>query len=223
MEALEGEIDFFSEGQIEEASIIRTDLDSLLTSIKTSELKLASSYVKLGHLLNKVQTARYWLEWGHHSWGSYIDEVRDKIGRGRSQVYGILAAVEQLSPYVSELDMESMGVSRAQALARYVKRSGCRVTPFLLEQALNPKVTLAELTSSVSSALHEEDAPKGKWRDFGFFATAEEWKEIEQAMDAARRIDPPIEADTPDHVALKEIMLRFSQEFASTYADVLDN
>lgn len=222
MEAIEGVIDFFSEGQLEEASIIRTDLDSLLTSIKTSELKLATSYVKLGHLLNKVQTARYWLEWGFESWGSYIDEVRDKIGRGRSQVYGILAAVEQLSPYVSELDMETMGVSRAQALARYVKKSGCRVTPFLLEQALNPKVTISELTSCVSSALHEEDAPKGKWRDFGFYATKEEWLEIEQAMNCARRLDPPIQPDTPDHVALREIMLRLSQEFVGTYADLIE-
>jgi len=211
-EILGPEIDVFDD----EAETINSDINGLLTSIKNHELSLASNYVKLGRLLLRVQQERYWEGWGHSSFGQYIDSLRDYLDRARSQIYAFVAVADKLLPYVREQDLDSMGISRAQELARFVKQSGLKVPQHLLEAALDSKVKIGQLKIQVSEALHIKGEIQGTWWDpfgGGAYFTPDEKKEVQQAQELARR---DIQTDLPDHQQRKEIILAWAREFYSS-------
>lgn len=204
------EIDFFTE-----ESSIGSDIEALLDSISKHELKLSVSYIRLGMLLLRAQKTRYFN--GYPSLAQYFGYIGERIGRARSQIYAYLSAAERLLPYISESDLEKMGISRAQELVRYVKQSGLGVPDHLLVAALDPDVKLDKLHINVSEALHLKGEVKGTWYEpiLGFYVEPGEKAEIQAAIDLARNSDPSI-ASLPDHQQRKEIMLMFAREFMSS-------
>jgi hypothetical protein len=124
---------------------------------------------------------------------------------------------EKLLPSVSESDLDRMGISRAQELARYVKQSGRKVPEGLLELALDDKRTIEELHTAVLEQLSEKGEVKGKWWSpfAGSYYTPEEKLEVNQAMSAARDV-LGLGSDIPDHQTHKLILLAFAQEFLSS-------
>jgi hypothetical protein len=132
-------------------------------------------------------------------------------------VYAIISVAEKLLPSVCESDLDAMGISRAQELARFVKQSGRKVTPRLLLMALDNSRTIEELHSAVLEELQEKGEVKGKWwAPFaGSYYTPEEKLEIQQAMSAARNV-LGLGVEVPDHQAHKLILLAFAQEFQSS-------
>lgn len=214
---LEGEIDPFTEADQLEADTLSRDMDKTLEAIKGGELRLATSYAHLGSLLLKIQSRKHWITWGYESWGKYIDYVRERLGRSRAQVYNVLSVAERLLPSISEVHLEQMGISKAQELARFVKQSGRVVPQHLLEKAIDPKVAITELHVDVLEELHEKHDPKGQWFSFGgAYLLVEEKKEIQQAIELAKRVDPPIPHDQPEHIQIKEVFLRWAREFYSS-------
>jgi hypothetical protein len=108
-----------------------------------------------------------------------------------------------------------MGISRAQELARFVKETGRRVPADLLDAALDPNKNITELHVQVQEAMHVKEGPSGTWYEplGGAYYTPDEKKEVQQAIDLARRdIDPTL----PDHVIRKQVMLAFAREFYSS-------
>jgi hypothetical protein len=195
---------------------LQTEIDTLLFGIRNQELTLATSFARLGHRLHRVQAEKKWVDWGYASFGKYIDFVRERINRGRSQIYAILSCAERLLPSVSESDLDHMGISRAQELARFVKQSGRKVPEGLLLLALDNSRTIEELHSAVLEELHERCDPKGNWYDFGgFYILPDEKKEIEQAIGLAKTV-LGIANDVPEHQVRKLILLAFAQEFQSS-------
>ncbi len=196
---------------------LQTEIDSLLFGIRNQELTLATSFARLGHRLHRVQVEKKWVDWGYESFGKYIDFVRERINRGRSQIYAILSCAERLLPSVSEADLDSMGISRAQELARFVKQSGRKVPEGLLLLALDNSRTIEELHAEVLKSLNEKGETKGKWWspfEGGYF-TDDEKKEVQQAIDLARNL-LDLESDSPEHVIRKEVIMSLVREFASS-------
>jgi hypothetical protein len=204
-------LDVFSEPDLQ------AEIDTLLVGIRNQELYLATSFAKLGRMLHQVQTTHEWANWGFESFGRYIDDVRQKIAKGRSQIYAVLSCAERLLPSVSETDLDTMGISRAQELARYVKQSGLKVPQHLLSAALDKDQTIEQLHTAVLEELREKGEVKGKWWQAfqsGYF-TPEEKTDIQQTINLSKSV-LGIGAEVQDHVAHKLILLAWAQEFYST-------
>lgn len=221
---------------------LRNQIDELLDAIGEDQLRLATSYARLGRLLCEVSESEKWRDWGYESWGKYIQFVGNRIHRERSQIYASFTAAKNLLPLVSESDLETVGISKAIDLQKFVKQSGRNPAHVmikisaeeklalkfdadeisLLEFAKHPEVSGKRLHAAVLEALHEKGEVKGTWFDLGgFYATADEKKEILNAMSVARRVEPIIPDTDPEHVQRKAIFLRWAQEFAGTYSEEL--
>lgn len=207
----------------QEDIVLREEVDRLLSAIHNHELKLATSYVRLGNTLLKVRTKRCWEGWGFVSWGSYIDSLRERIDRARSQLYSYIAVSEILLPQVPEDVLESIGISRALELKRFATLSGKRITPELLATATDPKKGIAELRAAVFEAMHQkpDDVSKRYFDLCGFFCSSDERKEINRGFEVAAQVDPPISAETPEPARRLEVMLRLCREFVSTWEPTL--
>jgi UDP-N-acetylglucosamine transferase subunit ALG13 len=218
-----GEIDPFTDEDRSEADAISKDMEHTIDSIRSGELRLATSYARLGSLLLKVKQKQHWIYYGYQSFGKYIDDLRGKIGRQRSQLYNVVSVAERLLPSMTEADLEQIGVTRANELAKFVKQSGRNVTPELLEIALDPKQSVDKLHVAVMEALHQKADPKGTWWDAsGCYLLPDERKEVNQAIGLAMITDPPISRDLPDHEIWKHVILKFAREFYGTYVHLLD-
>lgn len=197
---------------------LQDQINGLLDSISSNELNLSKSYARLGRRLLEVQKGMYWHDWGFESFNRYVSSVGEKIGRGKSQVYAYVSVVERLLPYVSDTDLEAMGISRATELARFVKQSGRAITPSLLAAALDPDVKLDRLHTDVLEELHERGEIQGTWREYGgSYFLADEWKEVQAAIETAKRVDEDI-VSQPDHIQRKMVLLSWCREFVSTYS-----
>lgn len=223
---------------------LREQIEGLLEAIGEDELRLATSYARLGRLLCEVGETEKWRGWGYESFGKYIQFIGNRIHRERSQIYASITAAKHLLPLVSESDLEAVGISKAIDLQKFVKQSGrnparvmITISPeeklafkfdtdeiSLLEFAKHPDVSGKRLHAAVLEALYEKGEVKGTWFDLGgFYATSEEKKEILNAMSVARRVEPIIPDTDPEHVQRKAIFLRWAQEFAGTYSNITNN
>ena len=194
------------------------DIDKFVLAIRDDERELAASYVKLGVLLLRVRSTRYWLLWDFDSFGKYIESIRERVQKGRTQLYQCLGIAEKLLPIVGEEKLIQMGVSKAGELKRVMALTGRAPSEELVEKAINDDVGLQEVRAAAFEEAHAKpDKPGAYWDMGGFFLTPDERKEIEAAFDVARRTDPPIDQELPEWAQRKEIILRLSREYYGTY------
>lgn len=193
---------------------------SRLDSIKgEAQLRIA----RLGGLLAQLAEGDKYRALGYRSINQYIHEaVRPFSNLGATQLYACKMAAERLLPYVEANDIEAMGITNAHALANAVRLTG-RVPPKELVEAGKRQKT-EEFKATVATRFQfpqDDGAVRGTWRDLsGFYATAEEWAEIERAFECAKRTDPTIPVTDPEWAQMKEVMLRMCREYLSTYATV---
>lgn len=201
----------------------RIAVDRLLEDIRDNELGLAANYARLGAVLFDVRKNRYYEGWGYHSFGSYISDLADRVRKERSQLYAYISVAEKLLPFMPEHQLVAMGISKAEQLKRFVQQSGLRPSQTLLDAALDEKVTIKGLREEVFKELRQEPDPKGKYYDFGgFYLLPDEKSEIDFAFQLAKRIDPIIPHDVPEHSQRKEIVLRLCREFIAEYAHLAE-
>jgi len=171
-------------------------------------------------MLVEVKTKKYWKDWGYDSFGKFVDHVKEKVNKGRSQIYNTISVAEKLLPYAQESDIEKMGITKANELAKMVKATGIPPTPELISYAVDPEIEADEFKASIYETykVQKMDNEKGKYRDLGgFFATDEEWAEIQEVFDFVSKIDPPISQETSEWARRKEIIWRLCAEWKSTY------
>jgi hypothetical protein len=210
------------------------DIDALLGQISTHEIKLARSYARLGGLLREVKNQQYWMSYGYDRFSSYLEFVRGKIGRERSQVYAILSVAEALLPLMTESELETVGITKAHELRRLVGQGGSLEATFevavsaggndwtesvrIMDYAASPKVTAKQLRVKVNEILHIHEDRQGLWFDpGGFYATPDERKEIDQFWSVGRQLFGSKD-EQPDHVWKKEVFLAAIRESLSTWA-----
>lgn len=208
------------------------DIDALLGQISAHELRLAKSYARLGGLLREVKNQQFWMTYGYDRFSSYLEFVRNKIGRERSQVYAILSVAEALLPLMSESELEAVGITRAHELRRLVGQGGNVHAEILdpddqtedtcgsvqiMDYASRPGVTAKQLRVKVNELLHIHEDVQGLWLDLaGFYATPDERKEIDQFWDIGRRLFDPKD-EQPEHTWKHEVFMAAVRESVSTW------
>ncbi len=226
------------------------DIDALLDQISTHEIKLARSYARLGGFLREVKNQQYWIAYGYDRFSSYLEFVRGKIGRERSQVYAILSVAEALLPLLTEGQLEEVGITKAHELRRLVAQGGSLeayvnvpidmdvtqgefrsqcgnvtnlTTVRIMDYAARPRVTAKMLRVAINEILHIHEDKQGLWFDpGGFYATPEERKEIDQFWSVGRQLFGSKD-EQPEHAWKKEVFLAAVRESLSTWsAEVAD-
>lgn len=201
---------------IEQQKALLSKVDRLLDSARTGHENLSRTYVEIGLALEEVDESKAWMVVAR-SYDSYIkDHCEPKFGKSRTQLYGYRSIAKNLLPSASESELIEMGVTKAQALAGFVKRQKKPPTDKLLADAKNPKIGIEEFRASVAESQHEKPE-KGSWYDLGgFFVTPDEKEEIERGFQRATEIEP-LPEDCPEWLRKKIIVQRLVAEFLSTY------
>jgi hypothetical protein len=191
----------------------------IMTDAKLAETELEHNYITLGKHIYQMQVKVLWLALGYSSWRDYFSFLQEKFGMGRTQLYSYVGTVKSLSPYVDDDTMIDMGVSKAKELKRAIDTTSKAPSEELLEKARDPKVFVQEFKQAINDEYHIKDHTEpGNWYDLrGVFFTPEEKEEWEKAIDLAKSIDPVVDYQLPEHVQLKEALLRIAQEFIGTY------
>jgi len=194
--------------------------DSLLDKSRASYESLARYQIELGIVLTEIQKSRAWLLTGCKTLDEYIKSCEEKFGRGRSALYNYRNIAEYLLPTVPEEDLIAIGVTKAQALASFVKKKRRPPTDKLLSDAKNPKVGIEEFRATIAEATHDKPE-KGTWYEFGgAFVTPEEKEEFERGFASAATTDPALPTDVPDWLARKLVLQRLIAEFFSAYGHI---
>jgi hypothetical protein len=212
----------------------KEEIETLLGQINTHELRLASSYARLGSALRDVKVNSYWEAYGYDRFSSYLEFVWKTIGKKRSQVYAILSVSETLLPHIPESKLEEIGITKSYELKRLVDQGGridveitdsknqtedCFGTVQLMDYAADPKTTAAMLRVKVSELLHQTEAPQGYWYDLGgFYANPDEKKEIEQFWTLGKQV-LQITSES-EHEIKKEVFLAAIRESYSTWVEM---
>lgn len=206
-----------------EATWAKQAVDSLLIQIHSSESILRRDFAQLGTLLLRIRTKKYWQEWGFQSFGAYIDSIETKISKGRTQLYGYISVADKLLPFISGEDLSNIGIAKATLLAQHVGKTGKAPSDSAISLAQNPLITADELKATLFSSENPESGQLGKYWDWGgSYVTVDERLEIERAFDCAKKVDPIIPNNWPEHIQRKEIMLRLSREFLATYEALVE-
>lgn len=195
--------------------------DELLDSASSAHRQWLSRAAELGSVLLAVRSSKAWRIRGFETFGDYLRYAEQRFDKGRTALYGYISVAERLLPEVSESTIKEMGITKASALAQFVKQTGRRLPESLVEKARDPEITTDEFKNVVMQEMHQDAPPRGRWRDLGFFATDEEYAEIEQAIETAKQVDPVIPKNQPLWAQLKDALLRMAQEFQGTYADLV--
>jgi len=219
----------------EDALVKAKEIDALIGQICSHEERLSHSYARLGSLLREVKLQQYWVAYGFGRFSSYLETIREKIDRRRSQLYAILSVAEVLLPHISESKLEEIGITKAHELRRLVQNDGnvhaevldpddqtedaCG-TVQIMDYALRSKVTAAQLRVKVNELLHIHELPSGLWLELpGFYATPDERKEIDEFWKLGKQV-LEFKPETPDHEEKKQIFLAAIRESTSTWGPI---
>lgn len=213
----------------------RAEIEELLGQIVGHELKLAKSYARLGAMIREVKTQQYWVTYGYNRFTEYLEVIREKIGRERSQMYGYLSVAESLLPALTEGQLEDIGYSKAQELRRLVQQGGnihIEITDpsnqsedtfgtiKLTDYAADPKVTAKQLRVKINEILHLHEDVQGLWLDLsGFYATPDERKEIEQFWNLGKTLLCPKD-EQQEHTWKKIVFLDAVRECIGSWSAV---
>ena len=209
----------------------QAEIDEILNSISAHELRLAKSYARLGSKLKEMKANFYWMSLGYERFSAYLEFIRGRIGRERSQVYAILSVAETLLPAMTEEQLETVGITKAHELKRLMKEGGNleanvvvnqdenhATYASLMDYAADPKVTAKQLRVKVNELLHVTEDVQGLWLDLGgFYATQDERKEIEQFWELGKRLLAPKD-EQQEHVWKKVVFMDSIREAVSTWA-----
>jgi hypothetical protein len=203
-----------------EAKQLLEDIHETLERISHGHNEFVTGFARLGTMLVEVKNHKYWKDWGYDSFGKFVDHVKEKVNKGRSQIYNTISVAEKLLPYASEADIEQMGISKANELAKMVKATGTAPSQDILANALNPKMEVEEFKADLYETykVQKMDNEKGKYHDIGgYFATDEEWEEIQSVFESVAKEDPPISQETSEWARRKEIIWRLCANWKSSY------
>lgn len=219
MDALKGLASSFTPEEKKEAKELEHKIEDITKIILHEKKSLDSNFVVLSTFINTVRQKKYWLLGDFRTFGDYLESVEKKFQVGKSQLYVYMTTTRNLLPSMAEEDIVDIGISKAKVLSKYVEQSGQTVPDDLLAAAKDQTQTVEQLDATVNAKLHNVPQDKGKWLSLGgFFADEDERKEILDAVELAKSIDPVIQSSLPQWQQIKEAYLRMAREFIGTYA-----
>lgn len=220
MDALQGIANSFTPEEKTEAKNLQTKIEEITEIINKEKKSLESNFVTLSTYINEVRTKKYWLLGNFKSFGDYLESVEKKFNVGKSQLYVYMTTTRNLLPSMSETDLIEIGISKAKVLSKYVEQSGQPVPDDIILSAKDSSKTVDQLDAEVNAKLHNVIPEKGKWFSLGgFFVDEDERKELLDAIELAKSIDPVISNAIPQWMQLKEAYLRMSREFIGAWSN----
>ena len=195
------------------------EIETLVATLAGVEGQLEGGYAKLAYLLRDASENRYW-EGPYKSFGEFVTHLSSKYYLGRASLYNYMSTARELGDDVTQEQLNNMGISKAMVLRDAKKEKGI-LPADSVSKAVESGVTVKELKKLLFEASNDFGPDDGTWMDCGFefYASDEERALINDAANAARRIDPVIEEKGKDFMQRKEILLRFCREFLAAYAD----
>jgi hypothetical protein len=180
---------------------------------------LEQSWTRLGVKLAEFKAKECWRPLGYENLDAFMNELRHRFQRGRTQLWGYLSVAEQLLPTIGAARLEQMGISKALVLKRALKKlNGQPMPQELIDSALDSTKTTKELRGDIGKALNLGEEQKGTWFDLdGFFMDATERAEFKEAFLATEGI-LQLKNTLPDHIRRKCVIMAWLQEFYGTHA-----
>jgi hypothetical protein len=202
--------------QSEQAINLLKKVEREATKLGESSADLEQGFVALGYAVLEIAESRCW-QISHDRFRDYINELAPKCGKTPDQLQRYFLTVRDLIDTFSREQLQVIGITKAMFLR--VRKDYLLIFPReVVDAALNPKVSVAELKRITSKFLNapEDDAD---WFDLEaeFIVTPEERATIEDAVRAAMHTDPVIKATISKSAQMKEVILRFSMEFLAAH------
>lgn len=200
--------------------LIARDIEHLIEGLLEAEAKLEHGYARLGFLLKEVSEKKYWQVLGYDSFGKYMAHLSEKYNKGRSQLYHYFGTVKELAPYVTEEQLNQMGIAKAAELKGAAKVG--RLSEEIITQATDPNVTVKDVRKLLFDATDPQPESKGDWLDldFSFYVSPDEKELIMSAIQAAIRAGD-IGNDLKPWQRNKKIVLVWCMEFLGSNSEVL--
>jgi len=209
---------------VAEHTTIFEQIDSLINRLLSKEGELDHGYAKLGLLLVEVSEQELWREAGFKSFDTYLSTLIEKYHKGRTQMYCYFTSVREMKPYLTEGQMNDMGISKLSELKKATLKLGFPPNNEVIEIAVDPKKTVSDVRKAIAQN-HQltVEEQQGTWFDLGgFFVTPEEKLVIREAFEAAWRCDPVIQKSVKNEIRTKEGLIRMAMEFLSTHGDAVE-
>lgn len=202
-------------------STVLQEVDILIGKLQGAEACLEHGYARLGLLLTEVSEKEFWHDVdGCKSMNDYIRLLGEKYNRGRTQIYNYFATVKELRPYVTEQQLDDMGISKARELKSATKRSGFPPSQEIISEAVKPETTIEKVRELLFNSGNPAPENKGTWFDLaGFPVTPEELATINDAFEAACKTDPIISQSLPAWARKKEWILRMAMEYLGSHGE----
>ena len=200
-------------------------INVLIQKLLLAESNLDHGYAKLGLLLTEVSEQELWRGAGYKSFDTYLKELSETYHRGRTQLYAYFSSVREMKPYLSEDQMNTMGISKLNVLKGATKKLGFPPNNDVISVALDPKATVSEVRKAIAQthSLTEEET-QGTWYDLGgFFVTPEERLVLREGFEATWRTDPVVQPTVKESIRVKEGLLRLCMEFLSSHSEQAPN
>jgi hypothetical protein len=194
-------------------------VEKLVKQLAEAETTLEHGYARLAFMLEEVCEERSWAG-TYESFGDFVTHISESYRIGKSQLYNYRAAARDLEGAVTQEQMDTMGISKALALREAHNNVG-EIPQNVIDAALDPAVTVKDVKKLLYDSGHIVKPEDGTWMDLDFscYVTDAEKQEIQDAANAARHLDPPIQESSKEFMQRKEIFLRFSREFLGAYAN----
>ena len=199
-------------------------IEMMIQGILTREVALDHGYAHLGALLVQVSEQELWREPGFQSFDKYMESLQEKYHRGRTQLYSYFTSVREMRPYLSETQMNEIGISKLNVLKGATKKLGFPPNNEVIEVALDAKSTVSDVKKKIAQT-HQlvEEEQQGTWFELGgFFVTDEEKLVLKSAFEASWRTDPVISKTVKEQIRMKEGLLRLAMEYLAAHQDAVE-
>lgn len=196
---------------------VAQEVDTLVVQLLAAETVLERGYAKLGSLLNRVWAEKLWQDLGCESFGDYMKRLSEKHARGKTSLYSYLGVSQSLLPYMTEESLNTIGISKARELKKYVDTTGAPPTEEVMTRAADPKVTVKDVKKLLFDA--REPELKGTWVCLQGYLNEDELQVYRAARECALRASEAVKTDTPDWKKDMICLALFSMEFLAANAD----
>jgi hypothetical protein len=199
--------------QSEQAINLLKKVEREATKLGESSANLEQGFVALGYAVLEIAESRCW-QISHDRFRDYINELAPKCGKTPDQLQRYFLTVRDLIDVFSREQLQVIGITKAMFLR--VRKDYLLIFPReVVDAALNPKVSVAELKRITSKFLNAPEEDDADWFDLEaeFIVTPEERATIEDAVRAAEHTDPVIKATKSKSARMKEVILRWSMEY----------
>ena len=177
---------------------------------------LEYGFVGLGFRLLEVAELRYW-QVQYEKFRDYVQDLAPKCGKTPDQLHRYFLTVRDLSDTFTKEQLQLMGITKAMFIRG--KKDYLVIMPQeVVDAAVNPDVTVAELKEITSKFLNEPE-DEGDWMDLGaeFYVSAEERATLEDAIKSAMHTDPVIKLTNSKSAQMKDVVLRWAMEFLGSH------